>query len=152
MRGKYTAEEVSLIVAEKIGMPYEKLWQLFVEDCKTMRVSKEVLEKLRSLRDRYIVILVTGNMDSFSRFTHPALGLDNYFDEISNSFNEGMLKAENGGELFLKYAKKYGVKIEDCIIFDDSPNVYNLFAKLGGTPYLITKEKDLKHYLFGICV
>ncbi len=152
MRGKYTAEEVSLIVAEKIGMPYEKLWQLFVEDCKTMRVSKEVLEKLRSLRDRYIVILVTGNMDSFSRFTHPALGLDNYLTRSAIPLMKACLKQKMAANYFLKYAKKYGVKIEDCIIFDDSPNVYNLFAKLGGTPYLITKEKDLKHYLFGICV
>ncbi len=36
MRGKHTAEEINQIISEKIGIPFEKLWTVFVEDCKTM--------------------------------------------------------------------------------------------------------------------
>lgn len=77
MKGKYTAEQVNEKIAQEIGMPYEEVWQLFVNDCSTMRVPQEILEQLSSLRSRYTVILMTGNMDSFSRFTVPALGLAN---------------------------------------------------------------------------
>jgi FMN phosphatase YigB (HAD superfamily) len=82
-------------------------------------------------------------MDSFSRFTHPALKLDDYFDEIVNSFNEGTHKTDNKGALFLKYANKYGTAIENCLLFDDSLNVQKTFRELGGTPYLVTKDKPL---------
>ncbi|OGZ52835.1 MAG: hypothetical protein A3B25_01125 [Candidatus Ryanbacteria bacterium RIFCSPLOWO2_01_FULL_48_26] len=147
MRGKYSAEEINRIVSEKIGIPYERLWNIFIEDCKTMQVSKEVLEALRGLRERYTVILITGNMDSFSRFTHPALALENYFDHISNSFYEGMHKTDNKGEIFLKYAKKYDVPIESCIVLDDSKNVHKVFTELGGTAYLVTQNQGILYHL-----
>ncbi|MBI3632049.1 MAG: hypothetical protein HY225_01210 [Candidatus Vogelbacteria bacterium] len=82
-------------------------------------------------------------MDSFSRFTQPALVLDKYFDHISNSFHEGMHKTDNNGELFRKYADRYGVSIIDCMVFDDSKNVNKVFSALGGSAYLITKEDNL---------
>ena len=86
-------------------------------------------------------------MDSFSRFTHPALKLGDYFDEIVNSFYEGVHKTDNKGALFLKYADKYGISIKDCLVLDDSSNVHKVFLELGGTPYLVTKDKDLGYHL-----
>jgi FMN phosphatase YigB (HAD superfamily) len=147
MRGKYSAEEVNQIISEKIGMPFEKLWEVFVNDCKTMLVSKEALEKLHNLRNSHIVILITANMDSFSRFTQSTLDLDKYFDLISNSYYEGMHKADNQGELFLKYTNKYGVQIKDCILFDDSKKVHETFLNLGGKAYLVTPEQDIIYHL-----
>lgn len=147
MRGKYSSEEINQFVSQKIGMPSEELWDVFVKDCRTMKVSKKALGMLNRLRDHYTVILLSGNMDSFSRFTQPALGLENYFDYISNSFHEGMHKTDNGGELFLKYAEKYNVPIQNCIIIDDSENACKVFNKLGGTTYLITKARDILYYL-----
>jgi FMN phosphatase YigB (HAD superfamily) len=152
MRGKYLAEEINQIISEKINMPFEELWEIFVEDCKTARVPKKALEKLHNLRGQYSVILITGNMDSFSRFTHPSLGLDKYFDHISNSHYEGMHKTDNQGELFLKYADKYGVPIEDCILLDDSTKVYEVFTKLGGRAYLVTPEQDIFYHLENLTV
>jgi len=38
LRGKYSAEEVNRLVSEEIAMPFEKLWKVFVKDCKNMRV------------------------------------------------------------------------------------------------------------------
>src|SRR5271154_2261777 len=52
MRGVYTAEEINELVAEKIDIPFEELWKLFVRDCETMQVSKEILEKLSALRNK----------------------------------------------------------------------------------------------------
>jgi len=147
MRGRHTAEEVNQLVSEHIGIPFESLWGLFVQDCQTIRVSQEVLKRLSDLRDRYTVILITGNMDSFNRFTRSALRLDDYFDLISNSFDEGMTKTDEGGVLFLKYANKYEISLENCLIFDDSQNVCKTFSDLGGKSCLVTREKNLEQHL-----
>jgi FMN phosphatase YigB (HAD superfamily) len=147
MRGKYTAEQVNEKVAHELGLPYEQVWQLFVNDCSTMRVSQETLEKLSALRSRYTVVLMTGNMDSFSRFTVPALGLENYFDCISNSYHEGKHKTDDKGQIFTEYADKFGVPLKECVVIDDSQNVCATFEALGGMAYAVTPEKTITHYL-----
>lgn len=83
MRGKYFAEEINQKVSENTHISYSILWNTFVKDCETMSVSAEALETLNGLRDMYTVILITGNMDCFTRFTRPAAELDQYFDHIS---------------------------------------------------------------------
>ena len=83
MRGKKTSEEINVLVAKKINMPFTELWEIFVQDCTTMHVSIEILEKISSLQDKFRIILVTGNMDSFTRFTVPTLHLEDYFDYIN---------------------------------------------------------------------
>ncbi len=147
MYGKYTAEEVNQIAAEKIGMSFKNLWVLFVNDCSTMVVPQKVLEIFSELRDRYTVMLITGNMDSFSRFTVPALNLERYFDHISNSYYEGKHKTDNGGEIFIEYAGKYGVTLKECAVFDDSKDACALFEELGGNVHHVTREYDITHYL-----
>ena len=147
MRGKYTAEEINQFAAEKIGMSYEKLWEVFVDDCKTMYVAKSTLEKLSSLRDKYFVMLLTGNMDSFTRFTVPALELEKYFDHISNSFYEGKHKTDDNGSLFVEYTKRFGAPIDQCIALDDNTNVCSIFESLGGKAMLITSDIDVDYHL-----
>lgn len=147
MRGKYTAEEINEWVAEQIGMPYDELWQLFVDDCRKMRVSQQTLEKLASLRDRYSVILMTGNMDSFSRFTAPQLQLEKYFDHVSNSYYEGKHKTDNAGEIFSEYASKWNTTLANCVLLDDSLNVCTIFEALGGKAFRVTPNETVDHYL-----
>jgi FMN phosphatase YigB (HAD superfamily) len=147
MRDKYTAEQVNKILAEKFDIPYKELWDIFVEGCKTMTVPNNFLNLIKQVRGKYLAVLITDNMDSFSRFIKPALRLENYFDFIINSFEQRALKADNAGALFLKYTKLYKADIKECICLDDSQNIYEIFTKLGGTAYLVTSEQDISYYL-----
>ena len=147
MKGKYTAEEVNTYLANELHIPFEELWNIFVEDCKTMQVSKEVLQKLDSLRSVYTVILITGNMDSFSRFTVPALQLDSYVDHINNSFFEGKFKSEDGGSLFMKYVDALGAPMHESVLIDDSAKICALFNQLGGKAYQVTADQDIMYHL-----
>lgn len=147
MRGKYSAEEANRKVSETINVSYEELWELFVHDCRTMNVDKDALEKLKNLRDRYTVILITGNMDSFTRFTEPACNLHEYFDVISNSYEEGIHKTDNDGILFTKYTKRFNAPLNQCIVLDDSEKVCDVFEKLGGKSCLVSKEHDILYHL-----
>ena len=147
MRGQHSAEEISKIVSEKIDVPFEVVWSSFVDECKTMEVSARALDCLSQLRDRYVLVLITGNMDSFGRFTVPALRLDEYFDAISSSFDEGQFKTDNGGDLFLRYAQQFGVSIRDCLVLDDSAHVCGVFESLGGAAFRVTPEQDVLVHL-----
>ena len=147
MRGLYTAEEINKVVAEKIDVPFEELWRLFVKDCQTMQASSEVLKKLQELRSTYIVVLITGNMDSFTRFTVPALKLGAIFDHINNSFFDKRFKNDNEGAIFVEYAKILNVPFSGCVLLDDSAATCKIFETLGGTAYHITPTHDVMSYL-----
>ncbi|MFA6105760.1 MAG: HAD family hydrolase [Patescibacteria group bacterium] len=147
MRGKYTAEEANEYVSKKIDFPFEELWSLFVNDCKTMKVDSAVLNKLSALRNDYRTILLTGNMDSFSRFTVPALELNKYFDHVSNSYYEEKHKTDNNGEIFVEYCNKFKTNVSNSVLIDDSPKVCQIFAHLGGTVMQITPETDINYFL-----
>lgn len=147
MKGKHTAEEVNQFLAEQLGIPFEEIWEIFVKDAETMSVPKDVLETIGKLRERYATILITVNMDSFSRFTVPALELSNYFDAISNSYYEGKFKSDNEGEVFRDYIQKYSAPVDRSILIDDSTGACETFRALGGVAYQVTTEEDISHHL-----
>lgn len=112
-----------------------------------MNVSKNVLETVGNLREIYTTILITVNMDSFARFTVPALKLKDYFDDISNSYYEGKFKSDNEGEVFRDYINKYSAPVERSILIDDSTGACVTFRAVGGIAYQVTSEEDISHHL-----
>lgn len=147
MVGKKSAEEVNTILAKKLQVPFPDLWEVFVDDCETMKVNLSTLNTINSLRTQYKTILITGNMDNFSRFTVPALQLDTYFDEIINSADAGSLKSDPSGKQFLDPVQRHSANISECVLIDDSQRICNFFESLGGTSLLVTKENTLNKYL-----
>lgn len=147
MLGKYSSEEINHYVSSALGIPYGDLWPLFVDDCASMTVSKALLDRLSGLRDRFWLVLITGNMDCFSRFVVPALGLDQFFDQISNSWHEGKHKTDREGEIFADYAAKFNASLDRCVLIDDSVTACAAFTALGGKSCLIAGDNDIGHYL-----
>ncbi len=143
MRGKITSEEVNQYLADHLGIPYQLLWDTFMLDCSNMHVAPEILTAIQKLRNKYYTVLITGNMDCFTRFTVPALKLNEYFGTVVNSSDEGQLKTDNNGETFLKYLRG---DIGDAILIEDSPHTCEIFSKLGGTALRVTVETStIKH-------
>ncbi|MEM7544182.1 MAG: hypothetical protein AAF367_01495 [Pseudomonadota bacterium] len=132
MRGKYSSEEINELVAEITGLPFDRLWQTFMRDCKSMRISSDLLAEITVLRKVCRVVLITDNMDCFDRFTLPALCLDTVFDGIANSSSEGCLKTDGDGETFIRYLTG---DITDAVLVDDSRTSCEVFEKLGGIAY-----------------
>jgi len=150
MRGLHTAEAINAIVAAELNLSYDAVWTAFVADCRSMYVPPAILSRLRLLRSLANIVLMTGNMDSFTRFTAPALGLDGYFDAISNSFDEGRLKTDDDGSLFSQYASRFGTPIEHCVVVDDADDVCAVFAALGGKALQVTVERSAEVILDGL--
>ncbi|MGN6483282.1 MAG: HAD family hydrolase, partial [Thermomicrobiales bacterium] len=96
MRGEMAAEDVIAVVAPMAGIDPDLALDGLAEHCASMpMVSAEVLPRVAQLRASGVRVgIATGNMDTFSRWTVPALGLDAVFDPILNSAELGALKAD----------------------------------------------------------
>lgn len=53
----------------------------------------------------------------------------------------------NKPSIFLNYANKFNVKIEDCFVLDNSKWVCDTFSNLGGNTCLVTKEAPVNIHL-----
>ena len=144
MRGQYTSEQINIVAANQVGMNPLELWEIFVRDCETFSVEEETLAMIQALRNKYTVVLITENMDCFDRFVVPHLNLDDYFDHICNTWNEGRLKSDENGSLFLKYA---GDGIEKAYLVDDSSSAGVVFRALGGTHFHVQGLEHTREYL-----
>lgn len=147
MRGSYTSEEVNRLVANEIGYEYDRLWEIFVEGSKNLRVSRDTLRSINELGWKYKTILLSDNMDSLTRFTVPALKLDEYFDLVVNSADTGLFKDDNNGEIFLRLIKEHEAKMGECVLIDNSQRSCGCFAELGGKVCLVTPENTIDHWL-----
>lgn len=112
-----------------------------------MKVSVDTLHRIEKFRSNYETVLITDNMDCFTRFTAPAQKLNSFFDAIVNSFENKKLKEHRDGEIFLQLAKKDNRTIGNCILLDNSKKSCALFSKLGGTSHLVSPETPLDYWL-----
>jgi hypothetical protein len=139
MVGKQTTESVHKLISENTNIDYDTLLQTFIKDCKNLDAPEKILNAMELLKDKYIRVLRTDNMDSFTRFTLPANDkLKGSFEEVDNSFELQELKTDNNGQYFIKKAKEYGVDITSCILIDDAEKNCVLFESLGGKAYHVT--------------
>ena len=147
MKGVYSSEDINRLISKELNIPFEKIWQVFVEDCKNMTISSDTLNRIEKLRKYYETVLITDNMDCFTRFTVPAQKLDSFFDSIVNSFENKKFKGHNEGEVFIQLVDKRNTKIEDCILIDNSKSACAVFSKLGGKSCFVTSENTLDYWL-----
>ena len=85
MKGDYSSEDINRLIANELNIPFEKIWKDFIYDCENMTISRDILKRIKKLRRNFETILITDNMDCFTRFTAPAKNLHLFFDRIVNS-------------------------------------------------------------------
>ena len=88
------------------------------------------------------MILVTDNMDCFTRFIAPALGLEKIFDKIINSSDLGYLKTEREGETFLACSRALHIPMNRTFLIDDSSETCEFFNSLGGRSFIVKNGID----------
>jgi FMN phosphatase YigB (HAD superfamily) len=125
MRGRYTAEEIVEILATGDDLPFDGWAAELERSCCEMQLAdaniRVLLPALRSIGVK--VILATDNMDTFSRWTVPSLGLLELVDEILDSSRLGCLKDDRdprGRSPFLhSWFDAHGIEPSESVLFDD---------------------------------
>lgn len=136
MRGKVVAEDIARLLGDRFGYSSEIIFQDLKESCESMRlVSDEVLPLVQKLRRSGVkCVIATDNMDTFTRFTVPALRLSEHFDGVLNSFEMGMLKFDTEGDsipFFHEYLEKNNLNYKDVALIDDCIDKSGTYEKRG---------------------
>ncbi|MEP7103256.1 MAG: hypothetical protein ABI721_00930 [Candidatus Dojkabacteria bacterium] len=144
MVGKHTSEEAHDLLKDKFGIDKEYLFQIFQKDAIDLDVSALIMGKLKRLKAKYKLILITDNMDTFSRFTLPNNPiLSEVFDGIFISYNTGKLKKTDSGRIFKEIAQIFDGGLDKSIFIDDSKSNCDLFETLGGKSICVTGETEV---------
>lgn len=137
MRGKFSAEQVITQIAAETGLNPQELIAELQKSCAQMQlVSEEVLPLIDQIRAKgFLVVIASDNMDTFTRWTVPALQLENHFDVIINSFDVRAMKKDldpNGdSKFFTGLLTQHGLQPSDLILIDDSVNSEPILSKFG---------------------
>lgn len=147
MRGKVSAEEVSAMLADHFGYSREIIFQDLKESCESMRlVSDDVLPLVQKLRKSGMkCVIATDNMDTFTRFTVPALRLSEHFDGVLNSFDIGSLKFDtNDGTIpfFDAYLEENSLNVKDVVLIDDCTDKSGAYKRRGFDIVQISSPDD----------
>ena len=108
----YTGEEKEKLAAQKNDI-YKKL----LEQMSPADLSGEVKEALDELRGRGYLLAI-GSSSKNTKMILKQLGLDGYFDAISDGTN--ITRSKPDPEVFLKAAQFLGMKPEDCLVVEDA--------------------------------
>lgn len=138
MKGKYTTEDILSMAAKETQTNFDILLKEFIIGCEKMMYSSPNIPNLvKNLRNKQITVCIaTDNMDSFTRWTVPAMKLDFHFDEILNSFYLKVLKHEldgNGQTLFFQdfFSRHKDIRPENCILIDDWEDKMSIISRQG---------------------
>lgn len=137
MKGEFTSEDVVKRISNETGLDYQKVFDEFIKGCELMEfVDTKVPNLITKLKMKGMkVYIASNNMDSFDRWTIPAMKLEELFDGIINSFPIKALKhdfADDGTSLFFdEVLKKEGVKPQETVLIDDSEDKEGKLSSFG---------------------
>lgn len=141
------------------GIPYGDLEQELQYSAKNMQfIDKDVLRLIQQLRAGGVkVVIATDNMDTFSKWTVPAMELTSLFDDILTSNAIGAIKThrspENTSLFFSDYLSRHGIERHQSVLIDD--NVSTKVVEQWGIDFLHVSETmpltaHLQHILEGV--
>jgi hypothetical protein len=141
MRGELTSEEVIAPICQECGLdPQAVLHELRIS-CQQMKfVSEEVPHYMSHIRAKGIkVVIATDNMDTFSRWTVPAMRLPELFDGILNSYDLRGLKydvdAQGRSIFFGDYLQANGIEAGESLLIDDGDEQFGAAIRQFGIDY-----------------
>jgi FMN phosphatase YigB (HAD superfamily) len=146
--GLLTAEEFVEIVAKETTLKSDILLKALIQSSQTMQLIDHripaAIQRLRQTGTK--VVIATDNMDTFNRWTMPALKLHSLVDEFLNSHMLHVLKRDlepdGTSKFFSAYLKQHAATAQTCLLIDDSP-ANQIVAKSGLNFIQITSQKTL---------
>lgn len=149
MRGEYTSEDIVQRISKDIDISPDELLTGLRESCEQMRLfNMQILPAVKSLRqDGVKVVIATDNMDTFLRWTAPALNLARYFDAILDSYSLRALKRDKDelgqSKFFGKFFEENGIDPASTVLIDDG--MHNAIVKDFGMRFIHVSPNSPAH-------
>jgi FMN phosphatase YigB (HAD superfamily) len=126
MKGFLVSEHIAAEVAQVLRLDARNVQNELQYSCEAMTLyDPTVIASIQKLRKQGIkIILATDNMDTFERWTVPALKLNAMFDGIITSVSRGALKSEivdGYSPFFGHYLGQNGIAASEAVLIDDIP-------------------------------
>lgn len=156
MRGQISYKDIVRYVADRTGIPYKALEDELRYSSENMSyIESSVIKQIQELRANSIkVVIATDNMDTFQRWTVPALRLDALFDGILASNTQHALKTDFTGDgvnstFFSRYLSQNLAKPSGMVLIDD--NLGTKIVERAGIDFLhVTEATPLSYHLANI--
>lgn len=153
MTGFRDYEDTMADLSKWTKIDYEELEDELRHSAENMQfIDRGVLATIQQLRDiGKHVIVATDNMDTFNKWTVPAMNLYEYFDEVLTSYDRGQLKVASsrvkGYSMFFNgYMNKMGFEPKNTVLIDDSYDALCL-RDTGMEVLHVTNDQPLSHHL-----
>lgn len=132
MRGQLVAEDFVTQFAALSGHRHSDLLKSLMFSARQMQFDHpmipDLVQKLRARGTQ--VFIATDNMDTFIRWTVPAMRLEQLFDGILDSYRIKALKEDfepdGTSRFFQSYLVAHSIRAEECLLIDDSPHMQPL--------------------------
>jgi len=134
---KVKSEDIIDNIVSNSNLDRKNVFDEFVTGCRKMEyVSTEVLPLIKTIQNKGVkVFIATDNMDSFTRWTVPALRLNKIFDGILNSYDLKVMKSDadgHGNSLFFgRSLSLHKLRPGESTIIDDSEDKDNIIKNFG---------------------
>ncbi len=152
MLGKHTTEDVCKFISLHVKLPSKIIQNELIMSCQMMHfVDKQIPKLVAKIRRKGIrVVIATDNMDTFRRFTLPALHLDKCFDDFLISSELGVFKytfVDDKIPFFDPYLQEHNVTYADVVLLDDSLDKTGTYKRKGFHVRQVKDKDNLIEYL-----
>ncbi len=153
MRGEYSSEEIIRKISSLVNINYQTLLGGLTKSSQQMKfVDKGVPSLIREIRRNGVkVIVASDNMDTFPRWTVPALKLPQLFDDILDSHTLRTMKkdvdARGRSKFFKRFFEKNNYPPSETVLIDDSKNDIGPVTNFGIDYWQIISDTSLVFYL-----
>lgn len=137
MRGAVRAEEVCAEIAGEAHLSPSEVLETLEESCRSMPWGGDAVRAMiQELRQRGVrVCVATDNMDTFTRWSVPGLGLAAHFDALLSSADlhgtKGDRDVDGRSTFFQTYLETHAIHPGASVLIDDSPDTDGVVAGFG---------------------
>ena len=114
---KYTGPELSAEEKEKLATEKNDIYRKSLENMSEKDLSDEVRETLNALRGKGLKLAI-GSSSKNTKFILKQIGLEDFFDAISDGTN--ITRSKPDPEVFLKAAEFVREEPADCLVIEDA--------------------------------
>ena len=137
-----------------------KFWEIFLKIARARKIDidkarllwrkyfsskPEMFPLLAKLKENYKLVVLSATGKEWLNFKIRKYNLDKYFSDYITTFNTGLKKTDEN--IYYLAAKKLDVKLQECLLIDDTDKVIQTANSVGMKTILFKSPKQLNSQL-----